>query len=151
MTGMDSMQQRLAEAMEQLSATETAVARAEEELLGSSCTVKSTDRSVEVTVDAQGSLVAMRFLGGLYRDMTAPELAASVLEAVERGRTIMARQVMSVLDPLTRALPAIPEMPGLTVDWGKIFGPGVLAEPDDTDVRYSQRKLRDEISEDEGE
>ncbi|WP_409468602.1 YbaB/EbfC family nucleoid-associated protein [Streptomyces sp. HC307] len=146
---MDDIQQRLAEAMEQLKDTEAAVARAEEELKGSSCTVKSADRSVEVTVDAQGSVVSMRFLGGLYRDMAAPELAASVLEAMERGRMIMARQVMSVLDPLTQALPAIPEMPNLTVDWAKIFGPGVLEEPADADVRYSQRKLRDEISEDE--
>ncbi|MBZ9641181.1 YbaB/EbfC family nucleoid-associated protein [Streptomyces sp. PSKA30] len=149
---MDSLQQRLAEAMEQLKETEAAVARAEEELQGSSYTVKSADRSVEVTVDAQGTLVGMRFLGDLYRDMTASELAASVLEAVERGRMVMARQVMTLLDPLTQALPAIPEMPGLTVDWAKIFGPGVLEEdPDDIDVRHSQRRLRDEISEDEEE
>ncbi|MEV1066447.1 YbaB/EbfC family nucleoid-associated protein [Streptomyces sp. NPDC050263] len=146
---MDAMQQRLAEAMEQLKEAEAAVARAEEELQGSTCTVKSADRSVEVTVDAQGALVDMRFLGGLYRDMEPSELAAGVLEAVERGRTIMARQVVSVLDPLTQSLPALPEMPGLTVDWAKIFGPGILEEgPDDIDVRYSQRRLRDEISED---
>ncbi|MFD7282185.1 YbaB/EbfC family nucleoid-associated protein [Streptomyces sp. NPDC059862] len=146
---MDALQRQLAEAMEQLKETEAAVARAEEELADSSCTVQSADRSVEVTVDAQGSLVAMRFLGGLYRGMSAAELAASVLEAVERARTIMARQVMSVLDPLTQAaLPAIPEMPGLTVDWAKLFGPGVLEEPDD-DIRHSQRRLRDEINEDE--
>ncbi|MFC9915045.1 YbaB/EbfC family nucleoid-associated protein [Streptomyces sp. NPDC127197] len=146
---MDALQRQLAEAMEQLKETEAAVARAEEELADSSCTVQSADRSVEVTVDAQGSLVAMRFLGGLYRGMSAAELAASVLEAVERARMIMARQVMSVLDPLTRAaLPAIPEMPGLTVDWAKLFGPGVLEEPDD-DIRHSQRRLRDEINEDE--
>ncbi|GGW30791.1 hypothetical protein GCM10010381_14100 [Streptomyces xantholiticus] len=143
-----SIQQRLARAMEELKATEAAVAKAETELRGSSCTVKSRDRSVEVTVDAQGGLVALRFLDGAYRDMGPAELAASVLEAAEHARTTMARQVMQVLGPLTRASQAVPELSGVEVDWLKIFGPGVMAEPDDSAVRPSQRRLRDEINED---
>ncbi|MEV5384470.1 YbaB/EbfC family nucleoid-associated protein [Streptomyces sp. NPDC052721] len=146
-----SIQERLAEAMEQLRETEAAVARAEEELRESSCTVRSADRAVEVTVDAQGALIAMRFLGGLYRDMSPAELASSVLDAAERARLTMARQVMQLVDPLTRSLPDAPELPGVTVDWGKIFGPGVLDEPEQTDVRSVQRRLRDEIDEDEEE
>ncbi|WP_191971766.1 YbaB/EbfC family nucleoid-associated protein [Streptomyces luteolifulvus] len=143
-----TIKQRLAQAMEELKATEAAVAEAERELRGSSCTVKSRDRSVEVTVDAQGGLVALRFLDSAYRDMGPAELAASVLEAAERARTTMARQVMQVLGPLTQASQAVPELSGVAVDWVKIFGPGVMEESDDTAIPPSQRRLRDEINED---
>ncbi|MGW3622031.1 YbaB/EbfC family nucleoid-associated protein [Streptomyces sp. NPDC000880] len=144
----ESVQQRLAQAMEELKATEAAVAQAEQELRGSSYTVRSRDRSVEVTVDAQGALTGLRFLGGAYRDMGPAELAASVLDAAERARTTMGRHVMRMLGPLTEASPTVPELSGIDVDWVKIFGPGVLEETDDVASRPSQRRLRDEINED---
>ncbi|MFF7334903.1 YbaB/EbfC family nucleoid-associated protein [Streptomyces sp. NPDC090306] len=143
----ESIEQRLAKAMEQLEATEAAVARAEGELAHAEATVRSADRVVEVTVTAQGDLSAVRFLGDKYRTMPAGQLAASVLDAVQEARTLMARRVMSTFEPFTRSNDDVPELSGFDVDWNKIFGPGVLEGPK-ADRRRGSGRLRDEISED---
>jgi DNA-binding protein YbaB len=143
----ESIERRLAKAMEQLEATEAAVARAEGELAHAECTVRSADRVVEVTVTAQGDLSEVKFLDDKYRTMPAGQLAASVLGAVQEARTRMARRVMSTFEPFTRPNEDVPELSGFDVDWNKIFGPGVLEGPKD-DRRRGYGRLRDEISED---
>ena len=77
---VSSREQRITDAMAHLEATEAAVAKAEAELREKSVTMRSPDRSVEVTVGHQGELVGLRFLEGKYRTMAAAELAAVVLE-----------------------------------------------------------------------
>ncbi|MFB7054889.1 YbaB/EbfC family nucleoid-associated protein [Streptomyces vinaceus] len=150
-----SMEQRIAQAMAELEAVQAAVARAEAELGDASVTVRSKDRSVEVTVGPQGELASLRFLGSAYRTMEGAVLAAAVMEAAGEARTRMARQVKDTLEPLTRASSVVPELPGIEVDWGKIFGPDVLGEEDGEDDgsaaarrRRGGRRLRDEIDED---
>jgi len=144
----ETMEQRVAQAMADLAETQSAVARAERELADASSTVRSPDRAVEVTVSAQGDLTELTFLDGKYRTMSATQLAASVLEAVQEARAEMAHQVMRTFEPFTRPSDAVPELPGVNVDWHKIFGPGVLDGPRAGDDRSSSSRLRDEIHED---
>lgn len=142
-----SYEQRLAQAMAELDATREALARAEAELAEASVRVRSKDRSVEVTVGPQGELTGLRFLEDRYRTMAAGQLAASVLEAAAQARGVMARQVMEAFEPFTRPSAGVPELTGIDVDWGRIFGSAVL---DDAPAarRSSGHRLRDEISED---
>ncbi|WP_105975429.1 YbaB/EbfC family nucleoid-associated protein [Streptomyces geranii] len=144
----ETIEQRLAQAMADLESTQTAVARAERELADASATVRSPDRSVRVTVSAQGDLTELKFLDDKYRTMSATQLAASVLAAVQEARGVMARRVMDTFEPFTRPSDAVPEMTGVNVDWQKIFGPGVLDGPRAGDGRSSSSRLRDEINED---
>ncbi|MFE4663698.1 YbaB/EbfC family nucleoid-associated protein [Streptomyces sp. NPDC056716] len=141
------MERRLEQAMAELKATEAAVREAEEELRAAECSVRSRDQVVEVTVGPQGELTDLRFLDDSFRTMSADELADSVLEAAGRARTAMSRHVMETLEPLTRPSGTVPELTGVDVDWAKIFGPEVLAEPDEDD--RPRRRLRDEIGEDD--
>lgn len=140
---------RLAEAMAELDATRAAVARAEAELAEAAVTVRSKDRSVEVTVGPQGELTGLRFLEDRYRTMAAGQLAASVLEAAAEARGLMARQVMDVFEPFTRPSTRVPELTGVDVDWARIFGPDVLEDGPGRDAgRRRHDDIGDEITED---
>ncbi|MFJ6121178.1 YbaB/EbfC family nucleoid-associated protein [Streptomyces sp. NPDC092129] len=143
-----SVQQRLAEAMAELETVQAGVARAEEELRNATVTVRSRDRAVEVTVGPQGELTGLKFLDGKYRTMAAAELAASVLESAGQARTQMSRRVMETFKPFTEPSTTVPELTGVDVDWARIFGPGVLEEPETATGRGGDRRLRDEIDED---
>ncbi|MFF3334499.1 YbaB/EbfC family nucleoid-associated protein [Streptomyces sp. NPDC002888] len=134
--------------MAELEAVQTAVARAESELRRASVTVRSKDRAVEATVGHQGELTALRFLDGKYRTMAAGELAASVLEATERARTQMSRQVMETFRPFTQPSSSVPELTGVDVDWAEIFGSDVLEEPYPAQARRTRDRLHDEINDD---
>ncbi|MGW2014591.1 YbaB/EbfC family nucleoid-associated protein [Streptomyces sp. NPDC001927] len=149
------MEQRIAQAMAELEAVQKAVAEAEAELSEASVTVRSKDRSVEVTVGPQGELTGLRFLGTAYRTMEAGTLAVAVLDAAGQARSQMARQIKDTFEPLTRPSATVPELHGIDVDWTKIFGPDVLDEDgDEADDpaaarrRRGGRRLRDEIHED---
>lgn len=144
----ETIEQRLARAIADLETTQTEVARAERELADASATVRSPDRAVQVTVSAQGDLTELKFLDDKYRTMSATQLAASVLEAAQEARAVMARRVMDTFEPFTRPSDAVPEMTGVNVDWQKIFGPGVLDGPRGGAGRSSSSRLRDEINED---
>ncbi|MDQ0765443.1 YbaB/EbfC family nucleoid-associated protein [Streptomyces canus] len=143
-----SIEERLAQAMAELEATQEAVAKAETELRDASFTVRSRDRAVEVTVGHQGELTALRFLEGKYRNMSAGELAGSVLEAAERARTQMSRHVMETFQPFTQPSATAPELTGVDIDWAAIFGPSVQEEPQAVAGRHTRNRLRDEIGED---
>jgi DNA-binding protein YbaB len=149
---MESLENRLAQAMADLESTQAAVAKAGEQLRQASHTVRSKDRSVEVCVGPQGELTELRFLDGKYRNMGASELSNSVLEAVGEARGRMARQVMQTFKPFTETNKDLAEEMGVDLDWGRIFGPDVLGEEPETPTRRRRRtssRLRDEISEDE--
>lgn len=142
----DSMEKKLAAAMAELTAVQEAVARAEGELGQSSATVRSRDRAVEVTVGPQGELTALKFPDNRHRSMTGPQLAASILEAVQEGRSEMARKVMDVFEPLTRTTGRATGIRGVDIDWDRAFG-SALDDPHGGGRRSSAR-LHDEIHED---
>ncbi|MFD9377904.1 YbaB/EbfC family nucleoid-associated protein [Streptomyces sp. NPDC059999] len=144
----EPMEQRIAKAMAELESVQAAVARAEEQLAEAAATVRSRDRSVEVTVGSRGELTGVTFLDGKYRSMNPAQLSASVMEAAGRGRAQMARQVMDLFDPLTGPSAAVPELRGMTVDWERIYGSALLDEAEGEPVRRPGDRLRDEIHED---
>lgn len=143
----DSLEQRIAQAMAELEATQEAVARTERELRDASFTATSADRAVKVTVGPQGELTAVAFPEGKYRDMAAGTLAASVLEAANEARTSMNRHVMQAMMPFAGPVGDAPELQGLEVDWAKLFGPEV-AEDGDASRGRGDARLRDAITED---
>lgn len=143
----EPMEQRIAKAIAELQAVETAVARAEEDLRDSSLTVRSRDRAVEVTVGPQGELTGLRFLDSRYRNMPAAQLAASVLEASDQARAEMAYRVREIFEPLTRPTGVAPEFGGFDVDWDRVLGPAHGGEGSGRDRSASDR-LRDEIHDD---
>ncbi|MGI5197944.1 YbaB/EbfC family nucleoid-associated protein [Streptomyces sp. CA-288835] len=144
----ESIEDRVAEAMAHLKATEEAVAQAQGELNAASVTAHSADRSVRVTVGAKGELTSLEFLDGKYRNMAASQLSASVLEAANEARAEMARRVVDTLDPLTRMTSRgmAPERMG--VDWGSVFG-SLLSETAVEKRPTAMSRFRDEIHEDE--
>lgn len=144
----EPIEQRIAKAMAELESVKAAVARAEEQLADATATVRSRDRAVEVTVGPQGHLTGLKFLDGKHLSMNATQLAASVMEAAERGRAQMARQVVELFDPLTRPSATMPELGGVDVDWDRLFGSALRDEDGGGRARRPGDRLRDEILED---
>ncbi|MFG2599505.1 YbaB/EbfC family nucleoid-associated protein [Streptomyces sp. NPDC048462] len=142
----ESMEAKLAQAMAELTAVQEAVVRAEGELGQASATTRSRDRAVEVTVGPQGELTALKFPDNKYLNMTGPQLAASVMEAVQEGRSRMARRVIEVFEPLTRAGGGSTGLRGVDIDWDRAFG-SALDDPAGG-RRRSTARLHDEIHED---
>lgn len=157
------MERKLAEAMAELTAVQEAVARAESELSRATATVRSRDRVVEITVGPQGELTGLRFLDGKYRSMPGPQLASSILEAVQEGRAQMARKVMDTFAPLTERQGAgagisgvsgvsgasgASGVSGIDIDWERMFGSALDPEGGSGYGRPSRDRLRDEIHED---
>ena len=151
------MERKLAEAMAELTAVQEAVARAESELSRATATVRSRDRVVEITVGPQGELTGLRFLDGKYRSMPGPQLASSILEAVQEGRAQMARKVMDTFAPLTErqgagagvsGVSGASGASGIDIDWERMFGSALDPEGGSGYGRPSRDRLRDEIHED---
>ncbi|QDY80310.1 YbaB/EbfC family nucleoid-associated protein [Streptomyces qinzhouensis] len=145
----EPIQERLAEAVARLEQTQRAVAAAEQRLRGAGVTVRSRDRSVEVTVDSRGQLADVRFLDGKYRTMGASQLTAAVLEAARQGQAEMARTVLDTFQPLSEAVGGRPRIEGSGVDWGQVFGPLVeTVERGAAGRGGTSHRLRDAITED---
>lgn len=144
------MDDRVAQAMAHLKATEEAVAKAEGELSQASETARSADRSVQVTVGAKGDLVGLEFLDGKYKNMNAAQLSSAVLEAANKARAEMARRVIGMLDPITKQIPGGGTSERMGVEWDKIFG-SMISEPAEAQRPTAMSRLRDEIHEDEEE
>ncbi|MEW1724890.1 YbaB/EbfC family nucleoid-associated protein [Streptomyces sp. NPDC093109] len=146
----ESIQERLDRARAHLEQTQKAVADAKAHLSNASATARSKDRSVEVTVNAQGQLSEVKFLDGKYRTMGAMQLAASVLEASRQAHAQMARTVMDAFRPVSDTpKDLLPRSEGVDMDWEGVFGPLM-----DTVKRAAAERggasdhLRDEITED---
>ncbi|MFJ8613712.1 YbaB/EbfC family nucleoid-associated protein [Streptomyces sp. NPDC093675] len=132
-------EQRVAEARAMLEQTRTEVARAESELRRQSVTLRSKDHSVQVTVGPQGELTDLKFLDGKYRNMGAAELASNVMSTLARARGQMSRRVVELFQPLTQTVANVPELPGVSIDWEKIFGAGILDDPEDETTDRARR------------
>ena len=144
----EPLQERIAQAMAELQATQAAVARAEADLRQASATVRSSDRVVEATVDAQGELKALKFLDNKHQNLTGPQLASTVMEAVRQGRAQMARRVMDTFEPFTRPGPEGSIRRGVDLDWNRVFGSALSGGDRAGSSRSSRNRLRDEIDED---
>ncbi|MFE7929893.1 YbaB/EbfC family nucleoid-associated protein [Streptomyces sp. NPDC057456] len=147
---MESVEDRLAKAVQALESTRAAVADAEQRLREASVTVTSKDRSVEVTVGAQGDLRALRFQDGRYRSMAPAQLSAVLMETIGQARARMARQVVDTYRPISESVPRLPGMPGAEIDWDRLFGSDT--DEDGSAARKKQSsRLRDEIVEDQAQ
>ncbi|MGX1756819.1 YbaB/EbfC family nucleoid-associated protein [Streptomyces lydicus] len=144
----ESMAERIAKARAHLEETRAAIGRAGEDLRNTSETVRSRDRSVEVTVGPQGELTGLTFPDNKFGGMTGPQLAASVLEASDEARRRVAERVMEAFAPLTGPNPHAPEAGGVAIDWEQIFG-SALSGGQRTGAGRSRSRLRDEIIEDD--
>lgn len=142
------MEQRLADAMARIKATEEAVAKAESELRQATVTVRSVDRSVRVTVGPQGVLVGLEFLDGKYKSMAAAQLSATIVQTVEQARGEMARRVVETFEPLTKEVSGESFSEHVGVDWEKIFGSVFDGTEQEEQSRTGKDRLRDEIHED---
>ncbi|MFE7750230.1 YbaB/EbfC family nucleoid-associated protein [Streptomyces sp. NPDC057428] len=102
------MQQVLAE----FAAQHRALSRAREQLSGLTVTAQSRNGAVEITVGADGRVSAVHFTGHRFREMSARDLAESVLEARRTARTEAAARataiVMSVEPRLAESLAPVP-------------------------------------------
>jgi DNA-binding protein YbaB len=145
----DSIKDRLAKAIADMQETTKAVARAQDRLSRATATARSRDRSVEVTVDAQGQLSEVKFLDGKYRTMGAAQLAAAVMEAARQSQAEMARMVLDTFQPFSETVGDRPHIEGLGIDWDGIFGPLKDTAERGTSARHGTSDgLRDEIHED---
>ncbi|MFJ4895961.1 YbaB/EbfC family nucleoid-associated protein [Streptomyces sp. NPDC088788] len=145
----ESIEERIAEARARLNETREAIGRAGEELRHTSQTVRSRDRAVEVTVGAQGELIALTFPGNKFAGMTGPQLATAVLEASDEARRQIAERVIEIFAPFTGPQAFAAEAADVHVDWGRIFGSAVAGEGDGPG--RSGSRLRDEIVEDDSD
>ncbi|MGW0812811.1 YbaB/EbfC family nucleoid-associated protein [Streptomyces viridiviolaceus] len=73
------------------------VSRAREQLRALSVTALSRDGAVQVTVDADGRAAGIRFVGQPFRDMTAPQLGGSVMDALTTARSEVETRTTAVL------------------------------------------------------
>ncbi|WP_244374061.1 YbaB/EbfC family nucleoid-associated protein [Streptomyces griseorubiginosus] len=146
----DPLEQRLGRAMEELEQLQGAVARAEKRMNDFSAVVVSRDGAVQVSVGPRGELTDLKFLDGKYREMSAPQLAAAVLDAVEEGRHQATREVMRLFKPLTDASSAIVDLPGTDFDWDRLLGRQDSSRAGrESTWQAANARLRDEISEDD--
>ncbi|MEU5281053.1 YbaB/EbfC family nucleoid-associated protein [Streptomyces asoensis] len=145
----EPIKERLAKAMAHLEETRQAVDHAQQQLKTATVTVRSRDRSVEVTVDSQGHLGEVKFLNGKYRTMGAAQLSAAVVEAAHQAQADMAHMVMETFRPLSENSDAEPHVEGSGIDWADIFGPLLETVDGGADAgRQTGDRLRDEITED---
>ncbi|MDJ1134913.1 YbaB/EbfC family nucleoid-associated protein [Streptomyces iconiensis] len=145
----EPLQERIAQAAAELEAARAAVERAQTDLSQASATVRSKDRVVEATVEAQGGLTGLKFLDNKHQNMTGPQLAASVMEAVQQGRAQMAHRVMDTFAPFTQPGPEGSVRRGLDLDWNRIFGSALSGGGQPGSGRAGRDRLRDEIHEDD--
>ncbi|MFK4103136.1 YbaB/EbfC family nucleoid-associated protein [Streptomyces sp. NPDC019531] len=144
----DSMEQRLADAMARIKATEEAVAKAESELRQATVTARSADRTVQVTVGPQGALVGLDFLDAKYKRMAAAQLSSTILQTVEKARGEMAQRVVDTFEPLTKAVDGESVSEHTGVDWERIFGSFPGGTEQGEQPKTAKDRLRDEIHED---
>jgi DNA-binding protein YbaB len=74
-----------------------ALTRAREQMRALSVTARSRDGVVEVTVGADGRAAGIRFVDKRFREMTAPRLGDSVLEALTTARAEVTARATAVM------------------------------------------------------
>ncbi|MEU6290958.1 YbaB/EbfC family nucleoid-associated protein [Streptomyces sp. NPDC046988] len=85
------------------------LSRAGEQIRALSVTARSGDGVVEVTVNAEGRMAGIRFVGRRFRDMTAGQLGESVMAALATARSEVAARATAVLNTASPRLPVAVE------------------------------------------
>ncbi|MEW2290416.1 YbaB/EbfC family nucleoid-associated protein [Streptomyces sp. NPDC047841] len=85
--------------------------RAREQMRALSVTACSKDGVVEVTVGADGRAAGVHFVSRRFRELAAPQLGDSVMEALTTARTEFAARAIAVLTAANIRLPAALEGP----------------------------------------
>ncbi|MFT7841739.1 YbaB/EbfC family nucleoid-associated protein [Saccharothrix sp. BKS2] len=89
LTDLRAQQDRIAETLAQLGSVEA--------------TSTSEDRLLQATVDGQGRLTGLKFTGRRWRDLAPKELAAKLVEVVNRAQDQAAQQTASLMSGLMPA------------------------------------------------
>jgi DNA-binding protein YbaB len=92
-------QEQLDQAMAALREQQAKIQRAQEELRQASFSVRSKDRMVTATVDAQGELRDLKFHSDQYRSMASAELSKVLVEVVTAARRQAQAKVADTLHP----------------------------------------------------
>ncbi|MFD9887838.1 YbaB/EbfC family nucleoid-associated protein [Amycolatopsis sp. NPDC059027] len=98
------LQEQLNQAIAELTEQQKAIEECQQHLTGQSASVRSKDRMLSATVDAQGGLSKLEFHDTRYRSMAPAELADVVTKVVAEARREMLGQVTSALQPHLRGL-----------------------------------------------
>ncbi|MBY8851715.1 YbaB/EbfC family nucleoid-associated protein [Saccharothrix longispora] len=86
LTDLRAQQDRITETLAQLGSVEA--------------TSTSEDRLLQATVDGQGRLTGLKFTGRRWRDLAPKELAAKLVEVVNRAQDQAAQQTASLMSGL---------------------------------------------------
>ncbi|WP_167391696.1 YbaB/EbfC family nucleoid-associated protein [Streptomyces humi] len=100
---------RLEKALADFAEQHGALARAREQMRALSVTARSRDGVVEVTVDAHGRAAGISFVDKRFREMRAPSLGDSVLEALTTARAEVAARATAVMMASNFRLPQATE------------------------------------------
>lgn len=112
--------------------------RAREQMRALSVTALSRDGVVEVTVGADGRAAGIRFVDKRFREMTAPTLGNSVMEALTTARAEVVARATAVLMTANFRLPVSAE----TVTWDEPLAPEAVREPPSLCWRRLVREAR---------
>jgi hypothetical protein len=82
----------MAEALAQLREQQSLITDAVGRLNTASATAASDDRTIEATVNAQGKLTGLKLSGRRWRDLAPKELAAKLVEVVNRAQDEASRK-----------------------------------------------------------
>ncbi|MER5888284.1 YbaB/EbfC family nucleoid-associated protein [Streptomyces sp. NPDC001941] len=153
---MNHMEERLAEALAEFEESRARLAEAAQAAARVSATVTAKDRSVEVTMGAQGELTRIRFPSDAYRGMPPAQLAGVLTSTINEARARAAEQLAEIYRPFG-ALPRLSDDAegGVTeLDWKEMFAPfreeGILTPPAEA-PRGSSGALLDELVEESEE
>jgi DNA-binding protein YbaB len=95
-----SLQGQMERSLEQLRQSQERLAEASANLESVTAEAASKDRMLSVTVNARGEIAERRFHTEKYRMMAPAELAAAIIEVVERARRDVAQQVSTAMGTL---------------------------------------------------
>ncbi|WP_414941844.1 YbaB/EbfC family nucleoid-associated protein [Amycolatopsis sp. cmx-11-51] len=96
----DWLEEQLHQAMATLKDQRDRIESAKAELASRTTSATSADHLVTVTVDAQNTVVGMKFHTTKYRSMPPEQLARTLLDVLGRARREMADTVVEVFGPL---------------------------------------------------
>lgn len=99
----ESLKSQLDQVMAEFELKRQALIRARDEITAVEVTVTSRDRAIEVTLGADGSPKALRFVDNRHKSMSGQELAAGVLEVFRVAREELAVRVQAGFDKATEA------------------------------------------------
>ena len=87
--------------MAEMNEAHASIAEVEARLADISATVKSKDRVINVTVDSQGLISELKLTGQSWREMSAKELTAKIIETVTQAQNEVRESSAALLAELS--------------------------------------------------